>query len=205
MGKNTQALSLHLFNNFFILVLFHSPTMYSHFLCARPHPGHWGHSSEQGKPKALPLGAYILEGGKIQALTGKIRSTLESGKVLRRKLKRIRVGGSVVGACGHVYVCESTGRDREEETEVSLRRWHVSKNLLEWRKWAMQTFRERTFRAEETANPKALTVGVSNLPCGAGCYNAGYRLLGQSLWRRRMKDMDKRASAWSWRKLSLGF
>lgn len=71
----------------------------------------------------------------------------------------------------------------------------------------MQTFRERTFQAEETASPKALTVGVSNRgsePCGAGCYNVGYRLLSHSLRKVQMNDMDKLASAWSWRKLSLG-
>lgn len=80
--------------------------------------------------------------------------------------------GSVVVACGHVYVRESAGRDREEETEVSLRRRHLSQNLLEWRKGAMKTFMERTFQAEETARPKPLTVGSE--PCGAGCYHVGY-------------------------------
>lgn len=75
-------------------------------------------------------------------------------------------------ACGHVYVRESAGRDREEETEVSLRRRHLSQNLLEWRKGAMKTFMERTFQAEETVSPKPLTVGSE--PCGAGCYHVGY-------------------------------
>lgn len=76
--------------------------------------------------------------------------------MLRKKLKRRRTVGSVTACMG---LCK--GHCREGETQVSLRRWHLSKHLLEGRKQAMQTSREKTFQAEETVSPNALTVGMS--------------------------------------------
>lgn len=64
-----------------------------------------------------------------------------------------------VRACVCVRECKVHCRDGE--TQVSLRRWHLSKHVQEGRKRAMQTSRERTFQAEETVSQRPYREGLT--------------------------------------------
>lgn len=78
------------------------------------------------------------------------------------------------------------GDTAERRKRVSLRRWHLSKDLLEGRKQARKTSRKRTFQVEETVSPKAPTAGVSLV--GKGYRNTiidhspMYEETGQRIW-----------------------
>lgn len=61
-------------------------------------------------------------------------------------------------------MCVSALDTTERRTQVSLRRGRLGKNLLEQRKRALQTPKERTFQENGTASPRTLT--MAEIPVG---------------------------------------
>lgn len=182
--------------------MLHSTTIYPH-LCAEDTVLAWETQQWTRQNKRAPSQNFCSREDNRQALGGKMCSGWESDEGLRRKLARRRGVGSATCASGHACVPRSRGHPRTEETEVSLRKWHLSQDLLEGRKQPCRHLGNNLPGRGEAVSSKAPTVGVS--PVGKGYHSpimdqrtwTYMQLLGN--WWELSLDLNKhRVMSWGW-------